>query len=220
MNQAAKALNRAKGLGSRQKKNGVTWKNSTIHSMKKNNTIDLTIVIVNYNGLILAAQLLPTQKQYYLDQTKRQVEVVVIDNASTDASVDYIQSFDWIHLIRSTYNRGFAAGNNLVLPSITSSYILLLNTDIEWTDQSNKLDELLQYMEDQPQVGMITPKLLLPDGRLDQAAIEENLLVGPPLLTSQDYPAFSLIPVILPLITKAGKTSVKSMISTPAQVQP
>ncbi len=130
---------------------------------------ELTLVILNYNSQFWLKKSLTTLKEFYLDQTKTKIKTVVVDNASQDESVDLIkEEFDWVELIESEKNLGFSAGNNLALKQIESEYVMLLNNDIELTDKSN-LDTLLKFMDQNPEVGVCTPKLLLADGTLDQA---------------------------------------------------
>ncbi len=132
---------------------------------------DLSIVILNYNSQFWLKKTLTTLKNFYLDQTKYDVEVVVVDNASTDDSATMIKrSFRWAKLVELPTNIGFAAGNNIALKEITSRYGMLLNNDIEFTPNSN-LDILLDLLEkkDAKKIGMLTPRLEFSNGQIDPA---------------------------------------------------
>lgn len=132
---------------------------------------DLSIVILNYNSQFWLKKTLATLKTFYLDQTKFDVEVIVVDNASTDDSATMLKrSFRWAKLIELPTNIGFAAGNNIALKQITSRYGMLLNNDIEFTPNSN-LDILLDLLEkkDAKKIGMITPRLEFSTGQIDPA---------------------------------------------------
>jgi len=135
--------------------------------MHKN--IDLTIIIVNFNGKKWLDLTLTTLKKFYLTKTKFQVEVVVVDNASTDGSVELIrQHFNWVKLIVLSVNQGFAAANNVALKKVNSTFAMLLNSDVEFSEESN-LDELINYLMANPEVGVVTPKLVLTNGQIDPA---------------------------------------------------
>lgn len=84
------------------------------------------VVIVNWN----TGRFLQTCVES-LFQTAPTAEVVVVDNASTDGSLELIDSFrDRIHIVRNSANLGFAAGVNQGFASTTSPYVLILNPDI------------------------------------------------------------------------------------------
>ena len=105
--------------------------------------------------------LLPSLKHNYLDKTRYNVDVIAVDNASTDTSVDYLNSLSWIKLIMSPVNGGFAYGNNLAIKAVTSRYFILLNSDTEIPNAGGNLDVLIDYMDQHRQAGIITPKVLL-----------------------------------------------------------
>ncbi len=115
---------------------------------------DLTLIFLNYNTPDWIAKALQSLKKQYLDKTKLKVEVVVVDNASTDNSVALIrQQFSWVKVIEAPENNGFAAGNNLALKQVKSRYAMLLNSDVEFSQHSN-LDELVFYMDARPEIGV------------------------------------------------------------------
>ncbi len=129
----------------------------------------LTFIILNYNSRFWLKKTLTTLKEHYLNQSKTKVKTIVVDNHSTDESVKMIKKeFEWVNLIESNKNLGFAAGNNLALKNISSKYVMLLNNDVEFTPQT-KIELLIEFMEKNPQVAVATPKILLADGQLDQA---------------------------------------------------
>jgi GT2 family glycosyltransferase len=131
--------------------------------------MDLSIVVVNYNGKPLLERLLPSLQTQVLEKTRFDVEIVVVDNASTDGSREYLASVKYIRRLQSEANGGFAYGNNLALKDLTSSYVLLLNSDTEIPSQTSTIDLLLEYMEEHPNVGIVSPLVLLSDGSMDTA---------------------------------------------------
>jgi GT2 family glycosyltransferase len=130
---------------------------------------DLSIIILNYNSQFWLKKTLDTLKKYYLDISKFKVEVIVVDNASADDSVKMTKrEFKWAKLIVNPTNCGFAAGNNVALKDATARYVMLLNNDIQFTEQSN-LDTLIKFMDKHKEVAVISPKVVLTNGQLDQA---------------------------------------------------
>lgn len=132
--------------------------------------IDLTIVILSFNTKYWLHKTLSTLDTFYLSKTKYQVKTVVVDNNSSDNSAAMVaESFPWVELVINSSNTGYAAGNNLALQQTTSRYVMLLNSDVECTDDSN-LDPLLEYLDTHKKVGVVTPRVNLISGLLDPAS--------------------------------------------------
>lgn len=130
----------------------------------------LTIVILSYNSQFWLKKTLQTLKKFYLSKSKHEVKVVVVDNASTDDSASMVkQQFRWATLMALDENKGYAAGNNVALKTVTTKYAMLLNSDVEFTEDS-KLDELLAYLEEHKDVGIITPRIEYTTGEPDLAS--------------------------------------------------
>ena len=95
--------------------------------------------------------------------------VWVVDNASTDATVEAVRSdFPWVRLVPLDWNSGFCIANNIALRASTAPYVLLLNPDTEVLEGS--LDHMIDLMRERPDVGMAGCRLVLRDGRFDHAA--------------------------------------------------
>jgi N-acetylglucosaminyl-diphospho-decaprenol L-rhamnosyltransferase len=129
----------------------------------------LAVVILNYNRADLLADCLAS---IYAHPTRCALEVWVVDNASSDGSAQAVRSsFPQARLIESPVNGGYAYGNNLALRAIlaagTPDYILLLNNDT--VVPAGAFDGLVDYLEARPEVAVVGPKLVLPDGSLDLA---------------------------------------------------
>ena len=133
---------------------------------------DLTVVIVNWNVSALLRRCLESLKNsrnisFTSEPAPYQGEVVVIDNASTDGSVEMVRSyFPWVHLIPSQVNLGFVKANNLAIKAWMEekppAFFLLLNPDTEVAPDAISL--MLDFMFAHPEVGVLGPKLLNPDG--------------------------------------------------------
>lgn len=86
----------------------------------------VSVVIVNYNGERLLSPCLTS----VFSQSFRPMEVIVVDNGSTDGSVDLVQkNYPEVRLLRSPTNVGFAGGNNLGVATARGKYVALLNND-------------------------------------------------------------------------------------------
>lgn len=137
---------------------------------------DLGIVIVNWNTSALLEKCLTSLYQSEGDFT---YELVVVDNASTDDSAERVaERFPQAQLICSEENVGYPRGNNLGLRALgfgevgqtqadAPRYALLLNPDTELPPTA--LYEMIRFMDENPEIGIAGPKLILPDGQLDKA---------------------------------------------------
>lgn len=97
------------------------------------NNLDLTVVILSFNTKDITGRCLgklKIAKDYCEDKLKNRVQVIVLDNGSSDGSAQTIKSdCPWVKLIVSKINLGFSKGNNVVIKQSKSPYILLLNSD-------------------------------------------------------------------------------------------
>jgi len=126
----------------------------------------ISIVIVNYNGKHFLENCL-----YSLStQTYKDYEVVIVDNASSDGSVAYIQHYyPWVKLIQSEFNSGFAGGVNQGIKNSKGKYILTLNNDT--TIHTQFLEKMLECIESEDKVGSCASKMVYPDGRINSTGI-------------------------------------------------
>ncbi|MCC2631325.1 MAG: glycosyl transferase family 2 [Patescibacteria group bacterium] len=119
----------------------------------------VSILIVNWNVKDLLDACLSSIEKY----TSVPHEIIVVDNASTDGSVEMIRKkYPAITLIDSQKNLGFVGGNNEALKHASSdSHILYLNPDIELLEDA--IGPMLEYLESNPKVGVIGCELLNTD---------------------------------------------------------
>jgi GT2 family glycosyltransferase len=94
-------------------------------SINRRNLASVSVLIVNWNSGGLLAECV----QHLVAQTVQPLEVLVIDNASSDGSFEGVDSFRGITLRRTDRNLGFAVGNNLALAERDSEFVALLNPD-------------------------------------------------------------------------------------------
>ena len=113
-----------------------------------------SVVILNYNGESLLRELLPKVVAY-----SPQAEVVVADNASTDGSLALLKrDFPQVRLVELPENFGFAEGYNRALAQLDADYFVLLNSDVEVTE--NWLLPLTLFLDENPDAAACQPKLL------------------------------------------------------------
>jgi GT2 family glycosyltransferase len=128
-------------------------------------SVDLSVVIVNHNVKDFLYQCLRS-----LEQAARgiSVQVIVVDNGSTDGSVAYLEPlFPAVEFIRLEENLGFGRANNLALAQARGDFILLLNPDTLLAERT--LEVMLDYMRRHPEVGMGGCKILNPNGTFQLA---------------------------------------------------
>ena len=93
------------------------------------------------------------------------VEVFVVDNASRDGTVESVaKAFPSTVVLENEENLGFSAANNRALARARGNYLLLLNPDA-WLEPSS-LRQLVGFMKDRPEVGLVGPRTLNPDESL------------------------------------------------------
>lgn len=115
----------------------------------------LAVIILNWNGLELLRQFLGTAVRY---TTGKDVDLIVADNGSTDASCDWIaENYPEVKLIRFEKNYGFAEGYNRAIEISRYPFTILLNSDVEVTP--GWWNPLLEFMEKNPDVGAVQPKI-------------------------------------------------------------
>lgn len=122
----------------------------------------ITVSIVSFNTSVLLEKNLKT----LFSQTGiKKIEVWVVDNNSSDDSVEMIKKkFPAVKLIESKKNLGFAKGQNLALRQINSDLILILNPDTEFNSEA--LSGTLKFMEENPDYGISSCKILDKSGKL------------------------------------------------------
>ncbi|WP_396155839.1 glycosyltransferase family 2 protein [Flavobacterium macrobrachii] len=114
----------------------------------------IAVVILNWNGEKLLKQFLPSVISF-----SSEAKIYVADNASTDNSLEVIKNqFPSVTIIQNDANYGFAKGYNVALQNIEEKYLCLLNSDVEVTE--NWLTPILSLFENNPEVGIIQPKIL------------------------------------------------------------
>ena len=114
----------------------------------------ISIVTVNYNGKEYLKPLLDSLKL----QTYPNFEIIFVDNASTDDSVNFVKkNYPAVKIVRKKKNLGFAGGNNSALPYCTGEYVALINNDM--VANKDWLRNLHKSLQDN-NADVIGPKIL------------------------------------------------------------
>lgn len=128
-------------------------------------TVDITVIIVNFNTKELLAACLES----LFNQKNIHLEIIVVDNNSTDGSIEYARGLSKkVTLIENSSNIGFAAANNKGIAIAQGRYILLLNSDTEVHPET--LAIMKTFMDENTTIGASTCFVKLPDGTIDPAS--------------------------------------------------
>jgi GT2 family glycosyltransferase len=116
--------------------------------------------IVTFNNTAEVPELLNSMERH---TDLGELELFVIDNASTDGTAELIKTrFPWVRLLQNEQNLGFGIAHNRVLPLLRSRYHVLINPDVIFVE--DVLGPLFAYLDEHPEVAMVTPRILNPDG--------------------------------------------------------
>ncbi len=127
--------------------------------------LDLSIIIVNYNVKEFLQNLIHSIFKSALNIS---YEIIIIDNASDDGSVEFIKDkFPEVKLISNEKNIGFSKANNLGLKIAHGKYLLLLNPDALLREDT--LQKMMEFFRNTPDAGLAGCKILNPDGSLQLA---------------------------------------------------
>jgi GT2 family glycosyltransferase len=120
----------------------------------------VSVVIPNWNGV----EHLPTCLDSLRRQTMQAVEIIVVDNGSTDGSLELLErGYPEVRLLPLGENRGFAGACNAGMRAARGTFIVLLNNDTE--ADARWLEEVAAAFERHPEAGMVASKMLLFDRR-------------------------------------------------------
>ncbi len=128
---------------------------------------DITVSIVNWN----TAHELQECLDSIISQQGIDFDITVVDNASSDNSVDMLTTtyFGKLTLIANSANIGFGKAHNQALRQSNSRYFMIINPDSKFTDP-NTLSRIIEYMDSNKEIGMLGPKILNTDGSLQYSA--------------------------------------------------
>lgn len=126
---------------------------------------DLSIVIINWNTRELLLECLRSITRH---AGSKKLEVLVVDNGSTDGSTEAVRkSFSQVRLIKNEKNLGFARAANQGIKNSSARYILLLNSDAEVYEGT--LERVIDFLDGEEKVGAVGLKIVNPDGSLQHS---------------------------------------------------
>jgi GT2 family glycosyltransferase len=124
--------------------------------------IDLSIIIVNYKSWSVLTECLDSFVQY---TPKLNYEIIVVDNDSQDGEIEpFSEKYPQVNFIKNTGNNGFAHGCNLGANNAYGKYLLFLNPDTVLTN-STAIDELFNFAQHNPDVGITSCRRINPKGK-------------------------------------------------------
>ena len=132
---------------------------------------DLSIVIVSYNA---RADLERCLESLHTTPPDRPHEIIVVDNASSDGSVDAARRWPTVRIIEAGANLGFSGGNNVGIRASRGTNLLLLNSDT--IVPAGAIDRLLATLDRHPDVAVVGPRLVDANG---VAELSFGKMVGP-----------------------------------------
>ena len=133
----------------------------------------LSIVILSFNSKNLTLSCIKSLFSLYKkDLEEGEVEIVVVDNASSDGSIEaiseYISDKKGLRLIKSRENLGFGKGNNLGASQARGDTLVFLNSDTEALDKG--FLKMADFLAKNPKIGILGPKLINFDGTIQPSA--------------------------------------------------
>ncbi len=124
----------------------------------------ISVVIVSWNAKSFLLQCLESLTRQTVSGG---LEVIVVDNASSDGSPEAVsRQHPGVTLICNSGNDGFAKGNNIGIRASRGEYLFLINSDVVVSDGC--FEKLVQHMDQHPDIGMLTPKILGADGKVQR----------------------------------------------------
>src|SRR5271165_4834303 len=122
----------------------------------------VSVIIVSWNAREYLMQCLASLST---EEDRYRMEIIVVDNASSDGSADAVATcYPNVRLIRNTENLGFAKANNIGVAASRGRYLWFVNSDVKVLPQC--VTRLVDFCEAHPNVGMVGPRIIGGDERL------------------------------------------------------
>ncbi len=127
----------------------------------------VSVVIVVWNAKKYVLECLDSLREHCKNIY---TEVIVVDNCSTDGTPEIVaEIFPEFKLIRNPENYGFAKANNIGMSLSSGDYICLVNSDVKFVEDC--ISPLLAYLAANPNVGLVSPKMLLATGSVGRSTM-------------------------------------------------
>lgn len=125
--------------------------------------IELSVIIVNWNGAEFVGKCL---KSVFESTFNEPWEVIVVDNNSSDKSVEIIKQFPQVIAIENKENVGFGAANNQAIKQASGKFVFLLNPDTQIFPDS--MEKLVKKIEEEEKIAIVAPQLVNENGSLQK----------------------------------------------------
>ncbi|MBI1620684.1 rhamnan synthesis F family protein [Aquamicrobium zhengzhouense] len=129
-------------------------------------TPDVTIILILYNQAEMTYACLAAIKEC-LEDSDVKIETILFDNGSSDQTHALLERVDGATIIRNPENLHFLRGVNAASQGAKGRHILLLNNDAQLT--SGSLESAVRTLDNDPSIGAVGARIILPDGRLQEA---------------------------------------------------
>ena len=128
-------------------------------------SITVSVIIVSWNARDYLNQCLRSLSSKVC---RYPMEIIVVDNASSDGSAECVErEFPHVQLIRTGSNLGFGKANNIGISRSSGQYVCLVNSDVKVLPDC--ITRLVDYCEQHPTVGMVGPRIIGGDGKLQRS---------------------------------------------------
>lgn len=129
--------------------------------------MSISVIIVSWNAKTFLLQCI---QSVLLQHSAHPMEIIVVDNASSDGSPEAVKnSFPTIKLICNEDNYGFAKANNIGIRASEGEYLFLINSDV--VIHKNCFTKMIEYVEEHPKIGMLGPRIVDSNGRTQRSCM-------------------------------------------------
>jgi hypothetical protein len=136
--------------------------------------VDISVIVVTLDRSDLLQSCLTS---LFRTVSSTNVEVIVVDNGSTDDSLGMLKdNFRQVRVIANSTNLGFAKANNQAIPLCRGRYVVLLNNDTIVLDGA--IESLMDFMDEHPSIGCVGPQLLNADGSIQPSYMRFPSVLG------------------------------------------
>lgn len=130
---------------------------------------DISIIIISWNAINFLEKCIPS---LYSKNKDLDFEVILIDNNSSDGTAEFVkEKYPKIKYLYNKENRGVAPARNQGFQIAAGKFILILDVDTEFVTES-PLKELKDYMQNNPDVGLIGAQLISGDGEIQKSCLK------------------------------------------------
>jgi len=129
---------------------------------------EISFIILTYNSQAYIEKLLRSLKVHFSESiNQKKIEVIMVDNNSSDQTVKLATGFEFIKIIENKENLGFSKGINLAVSRSFSEYLVVVNPDTEFED--GNIFEVIKKFKENKKLGVIGCRIVSKDGRSEKS---------------------------------------------------